>query len=58
VDYRWKTYTDVGYTESKRRVGFDLYCRETLKEERVDVLWAVFTGIYLGEGSFRRRTRD
>ena len=55
MDYRWKTYTDVGYTESRRRVGSDLYCGETPKEERMDVL-GLFSWAYtwardlLGEG--------
>jgi len=38
VDYRWKAYTDVGNTQSRRGVGSHLYCGETPKKERMDVL--------------------
>jgi hypothetical protein len=55
MDYRRKTYTNMGYTKSRRRVGSDLYCGKTPKEERMDVL-GLFSRAYawardlLGEG--------
>jgi len=38
LDYWWKAYKDVGYKESRRGVGTDLYCGTTPKEEGLDVL--------------------
>jgi len=38
IDYRWKIYIDIGYTESMRRMESNLYYGETPKEESVTAL--------------------
>ncbi len=63
MDYRWKAYTDIGYTESRRGVGSYLYCGKAPKKEGIDVL-GLFSLAYswardlLGEGLGINKPRD
>ena len=45
MDYRWKAYTDIGYIQSRGRIGPYMCCREIPKKERMDVL-GLFLWIY------------